>query len=240
MPQVPAPAADSTKNATPAVTKNGPGNAPIQIINTKQANVEYRIDQIGSSGVGKVEVFLTGDSGQTWQRLQEDADRRSPAEVVLPGEGLFGIRLVITNGNGFGGTTPVRGDNPTCWIEVDTTAPFVQLQPVDPAQNGVIELRWTASDKNLSTEPINLYYKVRPDAPWQVIARGVKNDGLYRWTFPRDQGSQLFVKVEATDLAGNTARAETPNPIILDMTEPRASVVGVTGVSGRALAPIGN
>ena len=56
--------------------------------------------------MGKVEVYLTGDGGLNWQRLQEDPDRRSPAEIDLPGEGLFGIRLVITNGNGFGGTPP--------------------------------------------------------------------------------------------------------------------------------------
>ena len=147
-----------------------PSNSPKQILNTTHATLDYRIDQVGPSGVGKVEVYLTGDGGLNWQRLQEDPDRRSPAEIDLPGEGLFGIRLVITNGNGFGGTPPARGDAPTCWIEVDTTAPFVQLRPIDPAQNGVMELRWTASDKNLGAEPVSLYYRVRPDGPWQAIA----------------------------------------------------------------------
>lgn len=223
------------------VTKNTAlGSAPKQIINTTHATVEYRIDSVGPSGVGKVEVYLTGDAGQTWHRLAEDADRRSPANIELPGEGLFGVRLVVTNGNGFGGTPPNRGEAPTCWIEVDTTAPFIQLRPIDPAQNGVLEIRWTASDKNLGPEPINLFYRTRSDGPWQVLARGLKNEGLYRWTFPRDQGSQFFVKAEVVDQAGNAARAETPNPIVLDITEPRASVVGVTGMGSRATAPAGN
>lgn len=215
-------------------------NMPKLILNSTHATIDYRIDQVGPSGVGKVEVYMTGDGGQNWQRLQEDKDKRSPVEIDLPGEGLFGIRLAITNGNGFGGTPPARGDAPTCWIEVDTTAPFAQLRPIDPAQNGVMELRWTASDKNLGPEPITLHYKTRIDGPWQIIARNVKNEGLYRWTFPRDQGSQFFVKIGVNDLAGNSAHVETPNAIVLDITEPHASVVGVTGMSQRTTAPVGN
>jgi hypothetical protein len=225
---------------TNLVVPAAPNTSPKQILNSTHATIDYRIDQVGPSGVGKVEVYLTGDGGLNWQRLQEDADRRSPAEIELPGEGLFGVRLVVTNGNGFGGTPPARGEQPTCWIEVDTTAPFIQLRPIDPAQNGVMELRWTASDKNLGPEPIHLYYRTRQDGQWQVIARNVKNEGLYRWTFPRDQGSQFWVKVEVADMAGNTAQAETPNAIVLDITEPHASVVGVTGMVQRVTPPSGN
>ena len=209
-----------------------PGNK--QLINTTRASLDYRIDQIGPSGIGKVEVYMTADQGQTWQRLCDDPDRRSPVEFDLPGEGVFGIRLAITNGNGFGGTPPRRGDAPTCWIEVDTSAPFVQLRPVETqVSNGALEIRWQATDKNLGSEPVNLFYRSRADGPWQVIARNVKNDGVYRWTFPHD-ASQFFVKVEVTDLAGNVARAESANPVQLDMTEPRATVLGVTGMSVRA------
>ena len=217
-----------------------PSNSPKQIINTTHATIDYRIDQVGPSGVGRVEVYLTSDGGLNWQRLQEDPDRRSPAEIDLPGEGLFGIRLVITNGNGFGGTPPVRGEAPTCWIEVDTTVPFVQMRPIEAAQNGVMELRWSASDKNLTAEPVSLYYRTRPDGPWQAIARNLKNDGAYRWKFPRDQGSQFFVKIEVADLAGNISHVQTPNPIVLDITEPRATVLGITGMSRHVTPPTGN
>lgn len=227
------PAVTSLRSDLDLPPRTAPAGAR-QIINTTRAILDYRIDQVGPSGVGKVEVFLTSDQGQTWQKIGDDADRRSPVEFDLPGEGLFGIRLAVTNGNGFGGTVPQRGDAPTCLIEVDTSAPFVQLRPIDAIiANGALDIRWQATDKNLSAEPVSLYYRSRNDGPWQVIARGVKNDGLYRWTFPRDASAQFFVKVEVTDLSGNTARAETPNPIVLDMTEPRATVVGVTGLSVR-------
>ncbi len=217
------------------------GAVPRQLINTTQASIDYRVDQVGPSGVGRVEIFLSPDQGQSWQRHREHAARRSPAEIDLPGEGLFGVRIAITNGNGFGGSAPVRGDQPHCWIEVDTTSPFLQLRPVEVLpQNGAIEIRWTATDKNLGAEPVNLFFRVRPDAPWQVVARNVKNDGVHRWNFPRDVGSHFYFKVEVADLAGNVARAETPNPVVLDMTEPRASVVGVTGIGARSVVPAGN
>ena len=170
-----------------------------QLLNTTKAALEYRIDQVGPSGVGKVEVFMTSDQGGTWQRLTEDADRTSPAEINLPGEGVFGIRLIVTNGNGFGGTLPKKGDAPNSYIEVDTTVPFVQLKDIEPnSKDGCLEIRWKASDKNLGPEPVNLYYRVRHDAAWVPIAKRIRNEGVYMWSFPRDCGNRFFVKIEVT------------------------------------------
>ena len=217
------------------MTGEGKYGVPRQIVNTTQVSVDYRIDHVGPSGVGRVDVYVTSDNGQSWKKVKETTDHRNPsAEVDLPGEGLYGVKLVITNGNGFGGTPPVRGEQPTCWIEVDTTAPQIRLQPVEPvAQNGFLEIRWTASDANLGAEPIGLYFRTRPESPWQPIARNLKNDGSYRWAFPRDLGAQFWIKAEVTDQAGNVSRSETPNPVLLDMTEPRVQVLGVSGVSVR-------
>jgi hypothetical protein len=211
-----------------------PATAGRQLLNTTHASMDYRIDQVGPSGIGKVEVWMTADQGQSWQRLNEDTDRHSPADIDLPGDGLFGLRLVVTNGNGFGGSPPIRGDQPAAWIEVDTTAPFVQLRDVDPiTDGGSLTIHWSAKDKNLNAEPISLFYRTKSDGPWQVVARGLKNDGSYRWSFPHNVGSQFFFKVEAADQAGNIGMAESANPVVLDMTEPHAFVLGITGIRPR-------
>jgi hypothetical protein len=216
------------------VTPGPTPNSTKQLINTTHASLDYRIDQVGPSGVGKVEIWLTSDQGQTWQRLTEDVDRHSPAEIDLPGEGLFGLRLVVTNGNGFGGSPPARGDQPSAWIEVDTTSPFVQLREVDPiTDGGSLTIHWSAKDKNLGSEPVSLFYRTRPDGPWQVMARGLKNDGTYRWAFPHNGAAQFFIKMEVADMAGNVSTVEAPNPVALDMTEPRAFVMGITGIRPR-------
>jgi hypothetical protein len=235
-PQVtpPAPALAEVKTQKVAVpnfaTTTAQNGVPRLIINTLHASVDYRIDQVGPSGVGKVDIWLTSDSGGNWKKWCEDHDRRSPAEIDLPGEGLFGLRLVVTNGNGFGGKTPNRGDTPTNWIEVDMTPPAVQLRDIEPITNGsTIDIRWHASDKNLTPEPIQLYYATRKEGPWTQVARNVKNDGLYAWAFPRDQGDHFFIRVEAVDMAGNVGRCESAAPIQLDMTEPQAQVITITG-----------
>jgi hypothetical protein len=207
-------------------------SAPHMLISSTHAALEYRIDQVGASGVGKVEIYMTPDNGQTWHRLGEDADKNSPADIKLPGDGAYGIRICVTNGNGFGGKTPVRGDMPHCTIEVDTTSPFVQLRSAEVIPStGQVELRWNAQDRNLGAEPIAIFYRTKNDGPWQNIVRGLKNEGHYRWAIPRDIGGQIFFKIEVADLAMNIAHDTTRQPVVIDLSEPSATVVGVSGMA---------
>jgi len=200
-----------------------------RFVDTTNVQLDYRYGAVGPSGIGKVEIYATADRGTSWVKLGDDADRKSPAHVQLPGEGLFGIRLVITNGNGFGGTAPRTGDRPQFYVEVDTSAPTVVWQQHDiGAKLGAIDIRWTASDANLTSAPVSLFYRTRLDSNWQTIAQNVKNDGVYRWSLPSDLGAQIHLKLEVTDLAGNTAKLESPTPIVLDRTELRATLVDAT------------
>jgi hypothetical protein len=210
------------------------GSAPTQLINTTRASVEYRIDDVGPSGVGKVEIFMSPDNGQTWHSLGENPDKKSPAKINLPGDGLYGIRIAVSNGNGFGGRRPVRGDAPHCCIEVDTTSPYVQLRSEKVlASAGHVELRWNAQDANLGVEPVSLFYRTKADGAWQPIIRNIKNDGAYNWNFPREVGGQFFFKIEVADKAGNVSHDTSRQPVVIDVSEPRATVVGVSGGSAQ-------
>jgi hypothetical protein len=210
---------------------HGPG-VQRQLINHTHVIMEYRIDQIGPSGVGKVEVWITGDEGKTWQLLCEDADKRSPVEFDLPREGLFGISVVVTNGNGMGDPPPTPGTQPECWVEVDTTRPTAQLLSLR-AGNGdepwCMVVTWAASDKNLGPEPIDLYYATQKEGPWVPIVRGLRNDGSYLWTPPRDAGPQFYLRMDVTDRAGNTTRCDATQPVVLDLARPHAKVLGLSG-----------
>jgi hypothetical protein len=227
------PAQTAPPTAPLATTQMGDpkrGSTPYQLINTTHASVEYKISELGPSGISRVEIYMTPDGGQSWHRLAEDADKRSPAEINLPGDGVYGIRIVLTNGNGFGGHPPRAGDNPHCMIEVDTSCPFVQLRsPELNPSAGHVEIKWVATDKNLGATPINLYYRARVEGKWELIARDLKNDGLYRWSFPRDISSQVTFKIEVADLAGNLSHDVSRQPLVIDVAEPRISVVGVSG-----------
>ncbi|HEX3313810.1 MAG TPA: hypothetical protein VHR72_02910 [Gemmataceae bacterium] len=209
-----------------------------KLINTTHAQIEFRVDKVGPSGLGKVEVFMTRDRGNSWEKLADSPNKRSPVDVDLPGEGVFGLRMVLSNGNGIGGHPPRSGERPQYYIEVDATSPTVQILPYEmvPGANA-LDIRWTATDANLGAEPVSIYYRTRADAGWQPMVRNLKNDGVYRWAFPRDVGGQIFYKLEVVDMAGNMTKVETPTPILLDQTEPEATLLDIVGVGGNRPAP---
>jgi hypothetical protein len=216
------------------------GLANRQLVNSTHAVLDYRIDQVGPSGVSKVEVWMTADEGKSWQRLCEDPDRRSPVEFDLPREGLYGICVVVTNGNSISDPPPSAGTVPDWWIEVDTTRPTAQLQSVRPGSGedaGSLLVTWAASDKNLSGEPIDLYYATSREGPWSAIGRGLRNDGAYRWQAPHDGVGRYFIRMDVTDRAGNLTRCETPEAVVLDLTHPKAKVLGVSVSGPRPLTP---
>ena len=118
------PTAPSPKTAPATIAAKHTG-MPVHhlLVNSPRVFLEYRIEQTGASGVGKVEVWCTRDKGQSWQKISEDRDRQSPAEVNLAGDGVYGLTLVVSNGLGFGAQPPAPGDAPDWWIEVDSTPP---------------------------------------------------------------------------------------------------------------------
>jgi len=217
--------------------------SPREYVNSLHVALSYRIDQLGPSGVGKVEVWMTRDGGQTWTHACDDPDRRSPVEFDVPGEGTYGVSLVVTNGNGVGDPAPVRGHVPDLWVEVDTTRPIVLFKEVRSgvgADAGCLIFTYEARDKNLGPDPISFYYSSRREGPWTPVARGLKNDGVFRWNVPPGPGSELYFRMEAVDLAGNVARADLPERIMLDQVRPRARVLGVSAGATRIQTTDGN
>jgi hypothetical protein len=201
------------------------------LVNSTHVFLEYRIEQAGASGVGKVEVWCTRDKGQSWQRIGEDRDRKSPAEVQLASDGVYGLTLVVSNGLGFGARAPVPGDAPDWWIEVDTTQPTAQITTVRLSNEDgpAVHIGWTSKDRNLGSGPVDLSYAIERNGPWLPIAKGLKGAGQHRWTPPLDIGKQAFFRVTVRDLAGNTTITETTQPVALDdLSRPRAVMTGIS------------
>ncbi|MBM4068282.1 MAG: hypothetical protein FJ271_04980 [Planctomycetes bacterium] len=212
-----------------------PSSANRQVVGKGHIVLDYQIDEKGPSGVGTVEVWMTRDHGKSWQKLCEDADRKSPVEINLPGEGVYGVNLVVSNGRGFGGTPPTAGDAPEMVIEVDATKPVAQLGNIQAGvggNSGCVMISWNVSDKNLSSEPIDLFYATSKQGPWRPIARGIANSGQHRWSLPASPASEAYVRLVAHDLAGNTTQVESTQPITLDdQSRPRARVTSVTAAN---------
>jgi hypothetical protein len=205
--------------------------AHTMLVGSTRLFLDYRVEQTGPSGVGRVEVWATRDKGQNWQKIGEDTTRKSPVDVQLPGEGQFGLTLVVSNGLGFGAQPPAAGDTPQWWVEVDTTKPVAQITSVQLSfeKGAVVQIGWTSQDRNLGAAPAELSYAVSREGPWLPIARGLKAEGQIRWAAPQDLGPQVYLRLTVRDEAGNTTITETTQPVTLDdMSRPRAHIAGIS------------
>jgi hypothetical protein len=211
------------------------GITAARLLNGTHATLEYKLDQVGPSGVSKVEVWITSDQGKSWRPLCEDPHRKGRVEFDLPGEGVFGLTVVVTNGIGLGDPPPQPGEAPLCVLEVDTTPPNAQLTSVRPGtgdQAGSLLINWSANDKNLGEGPVTLYYATTKQGPWVPIQRNLRNQGGYCWTVSPELGWEFLIRLDVADLAGNVTRCETPAPVAVDMSKPKARVLGISTSTG--------
>lgn len=224
------------KPAQPSESKPAPANVPEvrptpptafgthPIIGTTRCSIDYAVENVIVGGQTKIEFWATKDNGRSWSRVPDEAAGRSPAKLLLPGDGLYGVR-VKANSNG---QPPQTGEAPDCWIEVDTIAPTVRMMPPilgTGADAGTLTVQWVVHDKNLAPDSIAIYHASRPDGPWLPIATGLRNEGSYRWLIPAGIGADVFLKLEATDRAGNVGRSILTEPVA--MPQPKVRVLNI-------------
>jgi hypothetical protein len=207
------------KEETPA-----PVNSTTTYINSRRCTLNYVIENV--SGPVKLEFWATKDGGKNWQQLTDESGGKSPAQLVMPGDGLYGILIRGESNN----QPPAPTEKPDCWIEVDTTKPFVNLLPPtvgSGTETGTLLLLWTAHDKNLNDNSVNIWYSLGAEGPWQSILQDHKNEGVYRWSMPQGLGAQIFLRMEATDRASNVGRAELAKPVVLETPKPKARILSI-------------
>jgi hypothetical protein len=214
----------------------------LQVVNDPEIVLEYEVSKIGPSGLSKIEVWLTRDNGGTWTRFAEDPDVNQSTvagqykrTLMLPGEGVFGIRLIVQSKAGIGKQPPRSGDLPEMLVQVDTTPPKATLfEPVpDPQHPSTMLLSWKVTDDNLAATPITLEWAEKSTGPWQVIAGNLPNNGRHPWSLPRNLPSHVYLRLTARDTAGNEAVAVSRDPQLVDLTEPEGRLVRITPASKR-------
>jgi hypothetical protein len=171
------------------------------------------------------------DGGKVWRKYDQDAPKLPPCLVDVPEEGRYGFTLVARSGVDLGEHPPKSGDLPQFWVEVDETKPLVKLIGVDVGRGidqGNLTVTWTAADKYLGPNPVNISYARTPEGPWVVAVPNLPNTGRYVWRMPGEGlPYQFFIRVEASDLAGNIGSAETTGAVKVDLSTPKARVTGV-------------
>jgi hypothetical protein len=212
----------------------------LMMVNKRRIALNYKIDDVGPSEVAGVEVWYTNDSGKTWNRYEQEAPRNPPFIVTVAGEGRYGFTLIARSGAGRGELPPRPGDLPQVWVEVDETPPNIRILGVDVGQGaeaGMIAVRWSASDKYLSSAPIAISYAANRDGPWTPVATSLPNTGRHVWHKGDDVPFKFFLKIEATDQAGNVGSDQTPKEVNSDLSIPKARVLTIEPAAGAAPAP---
>lgn len=202
-----------------------------KVINTRKFNIGYACDDVGPSGVGAVELYVTEDGGRRWYRYGEDADRTSPFEVDVPRDGDYGFAIRVRSGAGLGVEPPASGDAPAIVVAVDQTPPAIEqftVQPGQGAQAGQLVIKWrTGAEAHPATAPVSLFYATSANGPWLPIAEGRPDSSEYEWSIAAGVTSPIFVRLIVQDEAGNATRAETPQAVVIDLSKPRARIVDV-------------
>ncbi len=207
-----------------------PSGAPaVRMVNSKRIHLNFELKDVGESGVSGIELWYTQDT-RSWMKYEGPAQTQPPYVVEVTGEGLWGFTMVARSGVGFSRDVPQPGELPQVWVEVDLTKPAVTVAGVElncTPKTQALSIRWNASDKNLTARPITLSYAEKPEGLWTPIAANLENSGKFEWAVPANVPKRILVRVEAADLVGHMAAAQTPTAILIDRARPTVSILTV-------------
>ncbi len=196
-----------------------------QMVASPMFELEYEIDQVGPSGVAKVELWGTLDGGRTWTLYGRDVDNLSPVQVRVEKEGIYGFRIVVQSGSGMGGQPPTAGDVADVWIGVDLANPQGRITAAEVNDDGSeLVTTWEATDDVLDARPISLEFAPSIEGPWTPIASGLENSGSYTWQVESRVPPVVRLRMQVRDEAGNTGVFDWPQPVILDRNKPAGRI----------------
>ncbi len=211
------------------------GRVPTRFSDSNRFSLEYELEAVGSIGVDSVELYGSIDDGKNWKFWGQDPDKASPFDIETKEEGVFGFRIVVVSANGLASPRPLASESPDIVVVVDKQKPVVRITGANYGEGdrtGSLVIRYECVDANPMARPITLSFSDRIDGPWTTIAAGLRNDGDYVWPADPQLPRQLFLRIDATDNAGNVGTYILDRPIDAQGLAPRARIRGFTPLSG--------
>jgi hypothetical protein len=181
-----------------------------------------------------VELYGSVNGGKSWGLWGKDSDRKSPFDIETQEEGIFGFRIVVVGHSGLASPRPQTGDLPDIVIVVDKQSPQARITGAQYGEDdriGALVIQYECADSYLTQRPITLSFSDRARGPWTTIAAGLRNDGVYIWPADPKLPRQIFLRIDATDQAGNVGTDILDQPIDVQGLAPRARIRGFQPLS---------
>ncbi|MCA9239415.1 MAG: hypothetical protein KDA37_04415 [Planctomycetales bacterium] len=205
-----------------------------RMVNSRRFELEYDVESVGPTGIGRVELWGTRTGGQSWLNFGAPPDQRNPLQVTVDGEGIYGFRIVVYSGSGLGGIPPKRGDLPDVWLGVDLTSPDAKILSAEQGTDsraGELLVSWEASDRLLADRPISLSFSSQPEGPWSTLAASLPNTGAYVWRLDNRVPDIVYLRMEVRDEAGNVQTVDYGQPISIYRQRPAGRIINVRPVT---------
>lgn len=233
----PPPVAVNEPAATSPPTRIGSAASPApsneRRVNSRTFRIGYELRDVGPSGVGSVELYITEDNGARWFHYGADPDRQSPFDVVVPRDGRYGFAIRVRNGIGLVSDPPQPTERPEIVVVVDQAGPSARLNPLQQQVTSggpQVIITWTVQDDCLAERPVALYYSASPTGPWEQITGWIANQGRYVWMVTPSAPQSVYVRLEARDAAGNLSETVTDQPLLIDPSRPTARILEVESI----------
>jgi hypothetical protein len=228
------------KRSTPADLGNAIGRAPVRYSDSERFSLAYELEAVGSYGVDAIELYGSVDRGRSWSLWGKDPDHSSPFDIETKEAGVFGFRIVVVGRNGLASPRPQSGETPDIVVVVDKETPQVRITGAQYGEGdriGSLVIQYEAADANLMKRPIALSFSDDLQGPWTTIAAGLRNDGDYIWPADPQLPRRLYLRIDATDQAGNVGTYILDQPIDAQGLAPRARIRGFQSLSGAEPPP---
>ncbi len=199
------------------------------LVNSKTFRIAYELEDVGTSGVSKIELYITENRGKTWFHYGSDNDLISPFVVTVPKDGDYGFVFRIRNGLGKIATPPQPDNKPEIFITVDQSPPQTELLPLQPGSgsDNEILIQWKTQDREFGDNPIALYYATQVTGPWELIEGWGPNTEKYLWRSPSQTAGKFYVRIDVRDAAGNVTRIDGEDFFAIDRSNPKARITDV-------------
>jgi hypothetical protein len=115
-------------------------------------------------------LFVSKDDGSSWQKISEAKPHVTAFNYHAEGDGAyaFSIRTLDAAGRAL----PEGPHRAELYVIVDTTIPSIEELAGSTRDDGLLELRWSAIDRNLDPTTLKIEVQTEPGGIWQSVPLG--------------------------------------------------------------------